>query len=69
MVAVGVAAGTVLSIMAGGAMGQLLYDVRAYDVMTLGGTGAVLALSTVVARLAPAWRASLVAPKVALENS
>jgi ABC-type lipoprotein release transport system permease subunit len=47
----------------------MLYEVRAYDLVTLGGTGAVLALAAVVACLAPAWRASLVEPKVALEDA
>jgi ABC-type antimicrobial peptide transport system permease subunit len=66
---IGVVAGTLLSIVAGRALRQLLYEVRAYDVVTLGGTGAVLAIATVAACLAPAWRASLVEPKVALEDA
>jgi ABC-type antimicrobial peptide transport system permease subunit len=66
---IGVIAGTLLSIVAGRALRQLLYEVRAYDIVTLGGTGAVLAIATVAACLAPAWRASLVEPRVALEDS
>lgn len=69
LAAIGVIAGTVLSVVAGRALRQLLYEVRAYDIVTLGGTGAVLAIATVVACLAPAWRASLVEPKVALEDA
>jgi ABC-type lipoprotein release transport system permease subunit len=68
LAAVGVLLGTILSIAAGPALRQLLYEVHAYEAVTLGGTGAVLALATVVACLAPAWRASLVEPKVALED-
>jgi putative ABC transport system permease protein len=67
--AVGVAMGTALSIVAGRALRQLLYEVRAYDAPTLMGTCLVLALATVAACLAPAWRASRVAPKVALDES
>ncbi len=69
LAAIGVVAGTLLSVVAGRALRQLLYDVRAYDVVTLGGTGLVLAIATLAACLAPAWRASHVEPKVALDDS
>jgi hypothetical protein len=69
LAAIGVIAGTLLSVAAGQALRQLLYEVRAYDIVTLGGTGVVLAIATVVACLAPAWRASLVEPKAALEDA
>jgi putative ABC transport system permease protein len=61
--------GTVLSIVAGRALRQFLYEVRAYDAPTLAGTCVILTLATVAACLAPAWRASRVAPKVALDES
>jgi hypothetical protein len=66
---IGVVAGTLLSIVAGRPLQQLLYEVRAFDVVTLAGTGAILAIATVAACLAPAWRASLVEPKAALEDA
>jgi putative ABC transport system permease protein len=69
LAAIGVIVGTVLSVVAGRALQQLLYDVRAYDIVTLGGTGTLLAVATVAACLAPAWRASHVEPKVALEEA
>ena len=66
---IGVVAGTALAIVAGRAARQLLYEVPAYDAVTLGGTATILALATLGACLVPAWRASVVAPKVALEDS
>jgi putative ABC transport system permease protein len=69
LAAIGVIAGTLLSVVAGRALRQLLYEVRAYDLVTLGGTGVVLAIATLAACLAPAWHASHVEPKVALEDA
>ncbi len=69
LAAIGVAMGVVLSVVAGRMLRQLLYQVAAYDGATLATTGAVLALATVVACLAPAWRASVVEPAVALDDS
>jgi putative ABC transport system permease protein len=69
LAAVGVVGGTALAMAAGRVMRQLLYEVAPYDVATLGGTGALLALATVAACVVPAWRASSVEPKVALDDS
>ena len=66
--AVGVVMGTVLSIVAGRALRQLLYEVRAYDAPTLAGT----CVSDVGdgGRVSGAGVARVrVAPKVALDES
>jgi predicted permease len=69
LAAVGVAAGVLLSIAAGRALRQLLYEVSAFDAATLVGTIVLLALATIAACVLPAWRASRVEPRVALDET
>jgi putative ABC transport system permease protein len=69
LAATGVAAGALLSIVAGRALRQLLYQVSAFDVVTLGGTVVLLAVATIAACVLPAWRASRVEPRVALDET
>ena len=65
---VGVIAGLVIAIGAGHALRHLLYQITAYDPFTLGATALVLAAATVLACLGPAWRASRVEARAALEE-
>jgi putative ABC transport system permease protein len=64
----GVAIGTVVALVAGFGIRSLLYGVASYDFMTLGGTIAVLGAAGLLASVAPAWRASQVEPRTALEE-
>lgn len=65
-VAVGVAAGVVLSLAAGRLVAALLFGVQPNDVRVLGLVSATLVAVAVLAALAPAWRAARVDPAIAL---
>lgn len=65
----GATAGLALAAAAGYALRHLLYQVTAVDPITLGGTIAVLAGATVLAALLPAWRASRIEARTALETA
>jgi hypothetical protein len=65
----GVVAGLVLALVAGFALRHLLYQVAAFDPLTLSGTVGILACATVIASLAPAWRASRIEARTALEEA
>ena len=67
--ALGVVAGTVIALGAGFAMRSMLYGVSAFDVPTIVGTVIVLGVSAMAACVVPAWRATRVEPKVALEEN
>jgi putative ABC transport system permease protein len=64
--AVGVAVGTLGALAAGRWVGSLLFDTRPHDPLVLGGVAAGLMVVAVAASLVPAWRATRVAPGVAL---
>lgn len=66
--AVGLAIGLGLGVMLGWGMSVVIYGVSPYDPVTLGGATGVLALSSLVASLIPAQRASRVMPMTALRN-
>jgi ABC-type antimicrobial peptide transport system permease subunit len=66
--AIGVAAGTVVALGAGVAMRSMLYGVSAFDAPTLAGTVVVLGAAAMAACVVPAWRATRVEPRVALEE-
>ncbi|MGH7618963.1 MAG: ABC transporter permease [Gemmatimonadaceae bacterium] len=69
LAAIGVVLGGALAIGAGRALRQLLYQTSDHDPQTLIVTLLVLGLATVSACLLPAWRASRVEPRVALEEA
>ena len=65
---IGVVSGLAIAVGAGYLLRHLLYEVSTYDPFTLGATALVLASATLLACLGPAWRASRVEAKVALEE-
>jgi predicted permease len=66
MLALGAAAGTALSLLAGRSAGSMLFGLKAYDPATLLFALAVLAAIAAVASWLPAWRAARLDPMVAL---
>ena len=60
-------AGVPLSLLAGYLLRTFLFGVTAYDVPTLIGAGATLAVAALLAAFAPARRASRVDPMTALK--
>ena len=64
----GAAIGVVIALGAGFAIRSLLYGVASYDVATLAGTIGVLGAAGLFAAAAPAWRATQVEPRTALEE-
>jgi putative ABC transport system permease protein len=66
VVAVGVAIGLVIALLAARAIEGLLYGVSPHDPAVVAGVAVVLLLVAVVASVAPAWRASRVDPSTAL---
>jgi len=64
----GIVVGLVIALGAGFALRHLLYQIAAYDPFTLAGTALVLALATIAACIGPAWRASRVEARTALEE-
>ena len=66
--AVGAIVGTLVAIGAGFAVRSLLYGVSAFDGTTLAGAVGVLGAAAVVACVIPAWRATRIEPRVALEE-
>ncbi len=64
----GLAAGLVLALAAGRALGALLYGVRPFDPATLGAALGALGLAGIVASLVPAWRAARVDPLRAMRS-
>jgi predicted permease len=62
MLAGGLAAGTVLSLLAGRGASTLLFGLKSWDPVTLAGAAALLALVTVVASVVPSLRAANVNP-------
>jgi len=67
-VLVGIAAGVVLALGAGRLVASLLYGVQPDDVRALLGAAGVLLAISVIAALAPAWRAARVDPVEALRT-
>src|SRR5580658_9849895 len=68
LLAVGLAVGVGLALWAARAATAMLYDLKPYDPLTLGGAVAVLALVALVASYAPAYRASRLDPMEALRE-
>jgi len=66
LLAIGIAAGTALSLVAGRSAGALLFGLKFYDPFTLLASSALLAAIGALASLVPARRASKVDPMVAL---
>lgn len=62
----GIALGLVCSMAAGKLMGNLLFHVRPWDPLTLGGVAVVLSTAALMASYFPAWRAARVNPVEAL---
>jgi putative ABC transport system permease protein len=68
LVAIGLAVGVGLAVLAGGAAASLLYGLKPQDPVTLGGAAAMLAVVALVASYGPAWRASRLEPMDALRD-
>jgi putative ABC transport system permease protein len=68
LLAIGLAVGVGLALWAGRAATAMLYDLKPYDPVTLGGAVAVLAMVALVASYAPAYRASRLDPMEALRE-
>jgi len=66
LLAVGILAGTALSLIAGRSAGSLLFELKPYDLPTLLGSIALLTAISVLASFVPARRAAKVDPMVAL---
>ncbi len=66
LLAIGVLAGTALSLVAGRWAGSLLFGLKPYDPLTLAASGALLAIIASLASFLPARRASKLDPMVAL---
>ena len=66
--AVGLTIGLVLGVMLGWGLSFVIYQVSPYDPITLAGSTGLLAISSIVASLIPARRASNVLPMTALRN-
>jgi predicted permease len=68
LTAIGVTAGLAASLFATNLMGALLFEVRSWDIATLGGVAAVLATAALLASFLPASRAAAVNPTDALRS-
>jgi ABC-type antimicrobial peptide transport system permease subunit len=68
LLAIGLAVGVGLALWAARAATAMLYDLKPYDPVTLGGAVAVLAMVALVASYAPAYRASRLDPMEALRE-
>ncbi len=68
LTAIGVAAGLAASLFATNLMRALLFEVRSWDVATLGGVAAVLAIAALLASFLPASRAAAVNPTDVLRS-
>jgi macrolide transport system ATP-binding/permease protein len=66
LVGIGIAAGLLCAVAAATGMRSILFGVRSWDVATLAGVAAVLAVSALLASYLPARRAAKVDPMVAL---
>jgi putative ABC transport system permease protein len=65
-IAIGLGAGLVLALVLTRLMKGMLFDVRAWDPLALGGAALLLILAALAAILIPAWRATNVNPTAAL---
>jgi putative ABC transport system permease protein len=65
-VAIGIAVGTVLSLLSGHAIAALLYETSPYDPRVLVGVALLLSGCAAAASFAPGWRASRIDPATAL---
>jgi ABC-type antimicrobial peptide transport system permease subunit len=65
-VVIGIAVGTVLSLVSGRAIAALLYETSPYDPRVLAGVGLLLLGCAAAASFAPGWRASRIDPATAL---
>jgi putative ABC transport system permease protein len=65
-VAIGIAVGTVLSLLSGRAIAALLYETSPYDPRVLVGVALLLLVCAAVASFAPGWRASRIDSATAL---
>ena len=68
LTAIGVAAGLTASLLATNLMRAMLFEVRSWDVATLGGVAAILATAALLASFLPASRAAAVNPTDALRS-
>jgi predicted permease len=68
LIGIGLAAGLALSLWAGRAATSMLYDLKPYDPVTLGGAVGLLALVALIASYGPAYRASRLDPMDALRE-
>ncbi|HKF49683.1 MAG TPA: FtsX-like permease family protein [Terracidiphilus sp.] len=65
-IAIGLAVGLTLALFLTRLMGGMLFDVRAWDPLALGGAAALLTIAALAAILVPARRATKVNPMAAL---
>jgi ABC-type antimicrobial peptide transport system permease subunit len=65
-VAIGIAIGTVLALLAGRAIAALLYETSPYDLRIMVGVALLLCGCAAAASFAPGWRASRIDPAIAL---
>jgi ABC-type antimicrobial peptide transport system permease subunit len=65
-VVIGIAVGTVLSLLSGRAIAALLYETSPYDLRVLIGVALLLCACAAAASFAPGWRASRIDPASAL---
>lgn len=64
----GIALGSAVSMLTGGLLGRLLFEVPAIDAATLAGMAALFSLVSAIAVYVPAWRAARLDPTVALRR-
>jgi ABC-type antimicrobial peptide transport system permease subunit len=65
---IGLAIGLALGVLLGWGLSVVIYQVRPYDPVTLGGAVGLLAVASLAASLIPAHRAATVLPMTALRN-
>jgi ABC-type antimicrobial peptide transport system permease subunit len=65
---VGLAIGLGLGVLLGMGLSQMIYQMKPYDPVTLGGAAGLLAFASIVASVIPARRAARVMPMTALRN-
>jgi predicted lysophospholipase L1 biosynthesis ABC-type transport system permease subunit len=68
VVVLGIAAGTIIAVVAGGFLRRMLFRTAPTDPLVLGAVAGLLLLVTLVGSLIPAWRAARVSPMEAVRN-